>query len=644
MSEPNISTTPLREFKGHEERVRAVAVFPDNRRMVTASYDRTLRIWDLKKGVMLKKIEWHSGWVSALAVSRDGQLIASGDLHGVVTVWHGETGERLTGNVENYVRYTDYNRILSLDFSPDGKVLATGSTDKTLKLWCTETWELLLGSSIHFSDHVGHVRYSPSGELLAIAASKVEIYNSSTRERVAELEVYATSIVWTPDGTRLLSARVSTTVLEWDTLTWQQVGDPWTTGHTNYINALAVDPNGTLVASGASNDIRLWQLSDRQPVAIFQQSSASLTFSTDGKYILSGSYYTDNNSVTKWAVDPNALQEEGASYINEAVLLLFLIFLSVFSFGYFPVHFLRVRHLISRKDTLPKDPLDNKVTNNSQVSDSKACFDVSDSKIFPINTTAYKACIAGDLSTAEQLFTREINTDANSYASYANRSFVMARKCDWDHALQDAIEGIALYGRGHIQNARIAFDLASTYANEDSKIILLLVKAIAIFNADHHEESIIFVRELAATCPNHDSLACRVVEAYMRVQLGVNAMNDALPNYAADHFTAAVQSSALLSTSAIYPACDVFVVLFGWDLKSLWKNAHQKRCVALRQAGRLAEALNSYRDMMDKIDNNTKAGCLSWSNGKSEVHNVMQATILTCISLSFQGRMQRALP
>ncbi|KAG1870539.1 WD40-repeat-containing domain protein [Suillus tomentosus] len=574
-SEPNISTTPLREFKGHEERVRAVAVFPDKRRMVTASYDRTLRIWDLKKGVMLKKIEWHSGWVSALAVSRDGQLIASGDLHGVVTVWHGETGERLTGNVENYVRYTDYNRILSLDFSPDGKVLATGSTDKTLKLWCTETWKLLLGNSIHFSGYVGDVRYSPSGELLAIAASNVEIYNSSTRERVAELEVYATSIVWTPDGTRLLSARSSKTILEWDTLTWQQVGDPWTTGHTNYINALAVDPNGTFVASGASDDIRLWRLSDRQTVAIFQQSSQSLAFSVDGKYIFSGSYYTDNNTLTMWAVDPkDALQEEGASYINEAILL-FLIFISLFLSGYSPVHFLRIRHLVSRKDTLPKDPVDNKVTNNSQVSDSKACFYVSDSKIFPINTTAYNACIAGDLSTAEQLFTREINTDATNYASYANRSFVMARKCDWDHALQDAIQsisiqpsstgyiskGIALYGRGHIQGARIAFDLASTFANEDSKIILLLVKAIAIFNADQHEESITFVRELAATCPNHDSLACRVVEVYMRVQLGVNAMNDALPNHAADHFTAAVQSSALLSTSTIYPACDDFVVV-----------------------------------------------------------------------------------
>jgi hypothetical protein len=53
---------------------------------------------------------------------------------------------------------------------------------------------------------------------------------------------------------------------------------------------------------------------------------------------------------------------------------------------------------------------------------------------------AHNACIAGDLLTAEQLFTRDIKTDSNNYTSYANRSFIMAQKRDWDHALQDAIK------------------------------------------------------------------------------------------------------------------------------------------------------------------------------------------------------------
>jgi WD40 repeat protein len=220
---------------------------------------------------------------------------------------------------------------------------------------------LLLGKSIHFNDHVSHVRYSPSGELLAVAADGVEIYNSSTRERITKLEVYTTYIAWTPDGTRLLSACIDRTILEWDTLIWQRVGDSWTTGHTDYIYALTVDPNSTLVASGASDNIRLWQLSDRQPVAIFQQSSASLTFSVDGKHIISGSYYTDNNTVTKWAVEPNnILWEEDASYSNEVTFL--CVVLSLFLFCYSPVNFLLHRRLISHEGALPKYPPYNKAT------------------------------------------------------------------------------------------------------------------------------------------------------------------------------------------------------------------------------------------------------------------------------------------
>jgi hypothetical protein len=53
-------------------------------------------------------------------------------------------------------------------------------------------------------------------------------------------------------------------------------------------------------------------------------------------------------------------------------------------------------------------------------------------------TTARNACIDRDLSTAEELLTQDISADANDYISYAHRSFVMARKHDWDHALQDA--------------------------------------------------------------------------------------------------------------------------------------------------------------------------------------------------------------
>ncbi|KAG2346823.1 WD40 repeat-like protein [Suillus weaverae] len=558
MSKLTPITTPLREFTDHEGYVRAVAVFPDRRRMVTGSDDKTLRLWDLETGVVLKKLEGHRNGVLRLAVSRDGQLIASGDSDGEVIVWHGETGEPLTQPIKAHSSF-----ITSLDFSADGKVLATGSSwGKAMKLWNTKAYRQLQGDPIRCgSDIVYRAQYSPSGELLAIATDlDIQIYNSGIRKRVASFKGHIShnkSLAWTPDGTRLLTGGdiSDPTIREWDTTTWKQVGDPWA-GHTGYINAIAVNPAGTLVSASYGNHVCLWRLSDHQTIAIFQHTSSTVcaTFSVDGKHILSGG----NKMASEWTV-PNGIN----------------------------------------------------------------------SKILAI-TTARIACIDGDLSIAEELLTQDINTDANNHTFYAHRSFVMARKHDWDCARQDAIKsiniqpsligyiskGIALCGKGRIPDARVAFDVASMYTDQNPETIhfLLLIKAIALFGADQHDEANLLLEELAAGCPNADTLACHVVQAYLRVQLGIKALDGTRYDEAADHFTAALNSSNLSSKLDIHEVYEDLVVLFGWDLKSLWLTAHQKWCDALLQAGKLQDAVKSYRYMMDNIDETTKASCLEWSN------------------------------
>jgi hypothetical protein len=55
-----------------------------------------------------------------------------------------------------------------------------------------------------------------------------------------------------------------------------------------------------------------------------------------------------------------------------------------------------------------------------------------------MNTTVRDAFMSGDLSTAEELLKQEIDANDDNYRSYANRSVVMARKLNWDHALDDA--------------------------------------------------------------------------------------------------------------------------------------------------------------------------------------------------------------
>ncbi|KIK40717.1 hypothetical protein CY34DRAFT_806892 [Suillus luteus UH-Slu-Lm8-n1] len=169
----------------------------------------------------------------------------------------------------------------------------------------------------------------------------------------------------------------------------------------------------------------------------------------------------------------------------------------------------------------------------------------------------------------------------------------MARKHAWDHALEDSIKsisirpsltgyiskGIALCGKGHIREARAAFDVASMFTNQDSNT-------------------------------NHFLL---LIKAYFHVELGTKALGDARYDEAADHFTIAV-TLGVFSSNVIHQTYDDFIVLFGWDLESLVLTTHQKRCQAFFSAGRSDEALEAHNHMMDTIDESAKASCLEWSN------------------------------
>ena len=60
--------------------------------MVTSSLDKTLCLWNLKDGTVLKKMKGHSGGVVAVAVSGNSKLIASGDSKGELIAWDGDGG------------------------------------------------------------------------------------------------------------------------------------------------------------------------------------------------------------------------------------------------------------------------------------------------------------------------------------------------------------------------------------------------------------------------------------------------------------------------------------------------------------------------------------------------------------------------
>ncbi|KAG2114211.1 uncharacterized protein F5147DRAFT_19324 [Suillus discolor] len=208
----------------------------------------------------------------------------------------------------------------------------------------------------------------------------------------------------------------------------------------------------------------------------------------------------------------------------------------------------------------------------------------------------------------------------------------MARKHNWENAFKDAnkslairtslagyiAKGIALCGKQLLEDARTAFDLGFTFTqgNVDATVFLYLIKAIALFNANRHEEAMVRVDQLS-TDPSADPFVCGVVVASLRLQLGTSAFNSARHSEAVEHFTAAVKASTFLAKSAAPAACEAFTVLFGWDIEALWEASNKKLILALLRAGRLGEAFQSYRFAMNASDEATKTGLHSWILSKS---------------------------
>jgi WD40 repeat protein len=78
---------PLQDFKGHKGKLTSLAFSPDGRRIVTGSWDETVREWDVTTGKEVRSMQWKIGKISALSYAPDGTRIAAGSTSGKVITW-----------------------------------------------------------------------------------------------------------------------------------------------------------------------------------------------------------------------------------------------------------------------------------------------------------------------------------------------------------------------------------------------------------------------------------------------------------------------------------------------------------------------------------------------------------------------------
>ena len=120
----------LKTLEGHSWDVYSVAYSPDGTKIISGSYDKTVKIWDANTGECLKTLEGHSSGAYSVAYSPDGTKIISGLSDKTIKIWDANTGQCLK-TLEG-----DAWLVSSVAYSPDGTKII--SVDNTIKIWGEE--------------------------------------------------------------------------------------------------------------------------------------------------------------------------------------------------------------------------------------------------------------------------------------------------------------------------------------------------------------------------------------------------------------------------------------------------------------------------------------------------------------------------
>lgn len=274
---------------------------PDGRTIVSTSDDRTVRLWDAATGRMIRVLETNE-WAVSAAFSPDGDLLALRTTKGVRLV---ETG---SGRLIRFLE-SSTEGLPKVAFSPDGRLVAAGDSKRTVRVWNAATGALLhtlLGTTNHLAFSVG---FLPDSQRLVTGAGNgvgsagdISLWDLRTGKRQwtdTDEQVWSLAVV--PDG----SAVAYQTTQQKVALVDAQTGKFLRQFHTgDDCRAVAISPDGKLLAATSRNQIKLWELTTGQQVKTLAGHAnwvGSLAFSPDGKHLVSGS---SDHTIRIWDLQP----------------------------------------------------------------------------------------------------------------------------------------------------------------------------------------------------------------------------------------------------------------------------------------------------------------------------------------------------
>ncbi|KAI8987099.1 quinon protein alcohol dehydrogenase-like superfamily [Pilobolus umbonatus] len=259
----NLETGELiRVLTGHTRCVRALQF--DDAKLVTGSMDHTLKIWNWQTGTCIRTLEGHTGGV--LSLHYNSRLMASGSTDQTIRVWNFSAGEccTLTGHTE---------WVNSVRFCQDESLLVSASDDSTIRLW-----DVTKRACIRvFDGHVGQVQVAlPSPKGFLYRFTEEESPNKPTYPHTTNSSLDNTIKVWDMqtgaclrtlfghvegvwgiayDNLRITSASHDKTIRIWDLGSGKCMHA--LEGHSGPVTAVALSDT-KIISTSDDGDVRIW--------------------------------------------------------------------------------------------------------------------------------------------------------------------------------------------------------------------------------------------------------------------------------------------------------------------------------------------------------------------------------------------------
>jgi WD40 repeat protein/serine/threonine protein kinase len=282
---------------GHTDKVVRAAFSADGARAITASWDKTAIIWDVRTANELVKLVGHTGLLTSAAFSPDGHRVVTASVDGTARIWDAATGRELT----RLAGHTD--RVTHAAFSPDGRLIVTASADKSARIWDAATGREILRLNGH-TEPVRTAVFSPDGQrILTSSADKTaRLWDARSGQQLRQLTGHADFVAdaeFSPDGQRIVTASYDRTARVWDAATGELIAP--LTGHAELVETAMFAADGAhIVTASVDRTARIWRAPGGNQVLTLTghtQLVSSARWSTDGRRVVTAS---DDKSARIW--------------------------------------------------------------------------------------------------------------------------------------------------------------------------------------------------------------------------------------------------------------------------------------------------------------------------------------------------------